>query len=627
MTSAQSEISGMLPLRETDPREVGGYGLVGRLGEGGQGVVFLAVGSAGTRVALKILPATTDSQVRNRFLKEVAAAQRVARFCTAQVLDAGIFERRPFIVSEYVDGPSLVEVVEQDGPRSGPALERIAVATLTALGAVHAAGMVHRDVKPANVLLGPDGPVVIDFGLATVPGMTTTGLSGPAALGTPAYMAPEQLAGERVTAAADMWSWAVSMTFAGTGKLPFTGESLTAMAFAILHGEPSVGRLPEPLGSLVHRCLNKDPAARPSARDALSELVAAGAQPMGPLPPQAEAPEPPQAEAPEPPQAEPPEPPLAEPPEPPQSVAGPSSKRDGAGDKAEHARRKGHLRRRWRATAFLASIVLIGGAGGLGLILSRHGPSPRPSASSQELAAEAAARTQAVTWILQQVSRATVVSCDAQVCADLAQRGFPNLETLGPGSTDPLGSTLVVATAAIRALFGSRLASVYAPAVLASFGSGNAKIEIRWNFPGGTSAYDAALGPDLNARKTQDAQLLTNSHVSVSAAARAQLLSGDIDPRLPMLIAAMTATYPVRIVDFGGQPPGGGPASLLCSMDLATNVSAAHLAAHAYIRWMRGLADAQWAQYLPASSRLVTLPAGQTVLRIEFDAPSPLSLP
>jgi hypothetical protein len=211
------------------------------------------------------------------------------------------------------------------------------------------------------------------------------------------------------------------------------------------------------------------------------------------------------------------------------------------------------------------------------------------------------------------------------VCADLAQRGYSNLETLGPGSTDPLGSTLVVATAAIRAQFGRRLASVYAPAVIASFGSGNAKIEIRWAFPGGTSAYRAALEPDLDARKTQDAQLLTNSHITVSATARAQLLSGYIDPRLPMLIAAMTAAYPVRIVDFGDQPPGGGPASLLRSMDLATHVSAAHLAAPAYISWMQGLVNAQWAQYLPKSSKLVTLPAGQTVLRIEFDAPSPLS--
>jgi predicted Ser/Thr protein kinase len=615
----------MLPLRVTDPREVGGYRLAGRLGEGGQGVVFLAVSSAGTPVALKVLPATTDSQVRNRFLKEVAAAQRVARFCTAQVLDAGIFERRPYIVSEYVDGPSLVEVVEQDGPRGAAALERLAVATLTALGAVHAAGMVHRDLKPANILLGPDGPVVIDFGLATVPGMTTTGLSGPSAMGTPAYMSPEQLAGERVTAAADMWSWAVSMTFAGTGQLPFTGESLTAMAFAILNGEPSVGRLPEPLGSLVRRCLSKDPALRPSARDALSELVAAGAQPVGPLPPRA-ATLPVDDQASSPPAA------PAETPEPPQRIAGPSSRRHRAGDKAGQAQGAiGHLRRHRRATALLAAILLIGGAGGLALILSRPGPWPGPpagghGAGSQELTAEAAARTQAIAWILHQVSRATVVSCDPQVCAGLAQRGFPNLQTLGPGSTDPLGSTLVVCTAAVRAQFGGRLASVYAPAVIASFGSGNAKIEIRWAYPGGTSAYRAALRPDLGARKTQDAQLLANSHLKVSATARAQLLSGGIDPRLPMLIAAMTAVHPVRIVDFGDQSPGGGSASLLRSMDLATHVSAAHLAARAYISWMQGLADAQWAQYLP-SSKLVTLPAGQTVLRIEFDAPSPLILP
>ena len=624
VTSTRSAMSGMLPLRVTDPQEVGGYGLVGRLGEGGQGVVFLAVSSAGTRVALKVLAATTDSQVRSRFLKEVAAAQRVARFCTAQVLDAGIFERRPFIVTEYVNGPSLVEVVEQDGPRCGSALERIAVATLTALGAVHAVGMVHRDFKPGNVLLGPDGPVVIDFGLATVPGMTTTGRSGQVAVGTPAYMAPEQLAGTRVTAAADMWSWAVSTTFAGTGKLPFAGDSLTVMAFAILHGEPSVGRLPEPLGSLVRRCLNKNPAVRPSARDALSELVAAGAQPMGPLPPQAvtlaaddEASSSSAA--------------LVEALEPPQRIAGASLKRGRAGDKPEHARgSSGRVRWRWQTTALLASVLLIGGAGGLTLILSRHGPLPKRSAgghavSSQELAAKAAARTRAITWILQQVSRAAVVSCDSQVCAGLAQRGFPNLETLGPRSTDPLGSDLVVATAAIRAQFGRRLASVYAPAIIASFGSGNAKIEIREVPPGGTTAYRAALQADLHARKTNDAQLLTNSHITVSATARAQLLSGDIDPRLPMLIAAMAAAHPLRIVDFGGQSPGGGPASLLRSMDLATRVSAAHLPVPAYLSWMQSLVHAQHAQYLPASSKLVTLPAGKTVLRIEFDAPSPLS--
>jgi predicted Ser/Thr protein kinase len=622
VTSTQSA-SGMLPLRVSDPQDVGGYRLVGRLGEGGQGVVFLAVSSEGTQVALKLLSATTDSQVRSRFLKEVAAAQRVARFCTAQVLDAGIFERRPFIVSEYVDGPSLVEVVEQNGPRSASALQRIAVATLTALGAVHAVGMVHRDFKPGNVLLGPDGPVVIDFGLATVPGMTTTGMSGHPAVGTPAYIAPEQLSGKRVTAAADMWSWAVSMTFAGTGKLPFTGESLTAMAFAILHGEPSIGTLPESLDSLVRRCLSKDPEARPSARDALSELVAAGAQLMGPLPPQAAT------------IAVDDEASLGSP-EAPQLITGPGTKRAGARTRAGHARGSGG-RVRWprRATALLASALLVGGAGGLTLMLSRHGPSPgragghagnsQDLVNGQELAAETAARTQAITWILHQVSRAAVVSCDFQVCADLAQQGFPNLETLGPGSPDPLGSTLVVATAAVRAQFGTRLATVYAPAVIASFGSGSAKIEIREIFGGGPSALRAALQAALQARKMSDAQLLGNSNITVSATARAQLLSGGIDPRLPMLIAAMASSYPVRIVDFGDQSPGGGPASLLRSVDLATQVSTAHLAAPAYISWMRGLVIAQRAQNLPASSELVTPSAGQTVLRIKFDAPSPLS--
>jgi hypothetical protein len=614
----------MLPLRDMDPREVGVYRLLGRLGEGGQAVVFLAVSPTGSRAAVKLLPPTTDPQVRSRFLKEVAAAQRVARFCTAQVLDAGISERRPFIVSEYVSGPSLVEVVEQFGPRSGAALERIAVATLTALSAVHAAGMVHRDFKPGNVLLGPDGPVVIDFGLAVVPGMTTTGLSGQVALGTPAFMAPEQLAGERVTAAADVWSWAVTIVFAGTGELPFRGESLTATAYAILHSEPAVGRLPEPLGFLVHRCLSKDPAARPSARDALSELVAAGAQLVGPLPPMASA--------------------LATDEETSSSQRAPAAPPEpphGSGDDPVGTRpgsklrptRQGSGRAWWRgrAAAVLAAILLIAGAGGLALFLLLRGASSDRSAGShagtgQELAAEGA-RTRAVTWILQQVSRVAVVSCDYQVCAELASRGFPsaNLLTLGPESPDPLPSDLVVATAGIRALYGARLASVYAPVIIASFGSGNAGIDIRWVFPGGAVKYRAVQQAALRARKATDARLLTNSQVTLSAVAVAQLLSGDIDPRLPFLIAAMAHYHPVRIVDFVDQSPGGGPASLLRSVDLATADRAAHLTYAAYLGWMRAFIDAQRAPYLPAWSQRVTLRTGQAVLRIGFGAPSPLS--
>jgi len=615
----------MLPLRETDPREVGGYRLLGRLGEGGQGVVFLAVGPAGGRAAVKLLPPTTDPLVRSRFLKEVAAAQRVARFCTAQVLDAGIFERRPFIVSEYVSGPSLVEVVEQFGPRSSAVLERISVATLTALGAVHAAGMVHRDFKPGNVLLGPDGPVVIDFGLAAVPGMTTTGLSGETAVGTPAYMAPEQLAGVRVTAAADMWSWAVTMVFAGTGELPFKGESLTATAFAILNSDPAVGPLPEPLDFLVRRCLSKDAAARPSAREALSELLAAGARPVGPLPPVAP------ASASEEETSSSPRASVAPPGAPDSSGSG----RSGAGPGSK-PRSAGHVSgRAWwrrRPAAVLTSILLVAGAGGLALILLLHGPSSGQPAggrvgTSQELAAEAAARTRAVTWILQQVSRAAVVSCDSQVCADLASRGFPpgNLLKLGPGSNDPLGSDLVVATAAIRAQYGGRLASVYAPAIIATFGSGNARIDIRLVFPGGTARYRALQRPALRARKAADTQLLANSHVTLSAAARAQLLSGEIDPRLPLLIAAMAVSHPVHILDFVDQSPGGGPASLLRSVDFATADGAVHLRREAYLGWMRAFINAQRAEYRPAWCQLVTLRTGQAVLRIGYGAPSPLS--
>jgi serine/threonine protein kinase len=615
----------MLALRDTDPREVSVYRLLGRLGEGGQGVVFLAEGPTGGPAAVKLLPPTTDPQVRSRFLKEVAAAQRVARFCTAQVLDAGIFERRPFIVSEYVSGPSLVELVEQFGPRGGAALERIAVATLTALGAVHAAGMVHRDFKPGNVLLGPDGPVVIDFGLAAVPGMTTTGLSGQTTMGTPAFMAPEQLAGTRVTAAADVWSWAVTMVFAGTGELPFKGESLTATAFAILQSEPNVGSLPEPLGSLVHRCLNKDPAARPSARGVLGELVAAGARLTGPMPPMASALATDEV-------ASSSQRVSAAPSEPPQGhgdglIGGRPASRPRS---ARHGSRPVWWRR--RAPVLLAAILLVASLGVLAFNLPGRGAGSeqltgRHAPTNQELAAEAAARTQAITWILQQVSQAAVVSCDPQVCTDLVSRDFPSsdLLMLGSTSTDPLGSDLVIATATIRAQFGGRLASVYAPAILASFGSGNARIDIRLVFPGGTARYHAVEKAALRTRKAADAQLLANSQIEVSATARAQLLSGDIDPRLPMLLAAMAASHPVSIVDFVNKSPGGGPASLLRWVDLATTDRAAHLTPAAYLGWMQAFIVAQTAQYLPGWVQRITPRTGQAVLRIGYGAPSPLT--
>jgi hypothetical protein len=612
-------MSGMLPLRETDPREVGEYRLLGRLGEGGQGVVFLALGPSGSRAAVKLLPPTTDPQVRSRFLKEVAASQRVARSCTAQVLDAGIFERRPFIVTEYVSGPSLVEVVHEHGPRRGAVLERIAVATLTALGTAHAAGLVHRDVKPGNVLLGPDGPVVIDFGLAAVPGMTTTGPSGQTAIGTPAFMAPEALAGSRVTAAADMWSWAVTIAFTGTGELPFKGESLTATAYAILHSEPELGSLPEPLGSLVHHCLNKDSAARPSARDALSELMAAGAKIIGPLPPMATEPgTDEETSSPPPPSAAPPEPRHG-------SDDGLIGARPAAEPRpARHG--TGRTRRRWQAAAAVTALLLVAGAGAAAFILTRPGAPPkRPTGSapsiSPQLAADAKARKDAVTWILHQVSPAATVGCNTQVCTDLVNGGFSNVLPIGLGSNDPLGCNLVVD---IGHQFGSRMASVYAPVILASFGSGSAKVDIRWAYPDGTVAYNADERSALVARKKADVQLLKNSRIRLSAIARAQLRSGYIDPILPVLIAEMAHYHPVRIVDFVNQSPGGGPASLLRSVDLATAHNGTHLTPAAYVRWIHRVLHTQQSVFRPAWSPQIKLPTGQAV-RIGYTAPSPLS--
>ena len=213
-----------------------------------------------------------------------------------------------------------------------------------------------------------------------------------------------------------------------------------------------------------------------------------------------------------------------------------------------------------------------------------------------ELTAEAAARTQAITWVLHQVSRAAVVSCDPRYARIWSADGFPssNLLTLGPASNDPLGSDLVVATAAVRAQFGSRLATVYAPAVIASFGSGNARIDIRWVYSGGA----AAVPRRPEKRRCASGRLPAPScwptaRSRLSATARAQLLSGEIDPRLPLLLAIMAESHPVRIVDFVDQSPGGGPASLLRSVDLATADSAAHLTRAAYLGWMQSFIDGE----------------------------------
>ncbi|MEV0144774.1 MULTISPECIES: serine/threonine-protein kinase [unclassified Nonomuraea] len=252
------------PLREGDPAAVGPYRLFGRLGEGGQGVVYLSRGPDGRPVAVKVL---REGLADERFAKEIDAARRVEPFCIAQVLDASLSSGRPYIVTEYVEGPSL----QQAGRHVGADLQRLAVATATALAAIHQAGIVHRDFKPANVLLGQGGPRVIDFGIArsVESGLTATS----SIVGTPAYMAPEQLAGERIGPAVDVFAWASVIVFAATGTPPFGEDSLPAVINRILHNEPQLGDLPQPLRAIVLECLAKDPARRPAMRDVLLRLL------------------------------------------------------------------------------------------------------------------------------------------------------------------------------------------------------------------------------------------------------------------------------------------------------------------------------------------------------------------
>ncbi len=261
------------PLRPGDPTRMGRYGLTARLGEGGQGVVYMGTAPNGAPVAVKVLRADLagDDEAQARFVREVSVAERVAAFCTAQVIETGVDAHRPFIVSEFINGATLAEVVERDGPRGGSALHRLAVGTVTALVAIHQAEIVHRDFKPSNVILGEDGPRVIDFGIARALDRTSTLTS--MAIGTPAYMTPEQLAGEPASTATDLFAWACTIVYAATGKPPFGTDSLPAVFNRIMNHEPDLSGIEEPLRGLVAQCLAKNAAARPTASEALLRLL------------------------------------------------------------------------------------------------------------------------------------------------------------------------------------------------------------------------------------------------------------------------------------------------------------------------------------------------------------------
>ncbi|HEX6470057.1 MAG TPA: protein kinase [Streptosporangiaceae bacterium] len=260
-------------LRPGDPKRLGSYDLVGRLGDGGQGVVFHGRAEDGTDVAIKLLhrELTGDDMARIRFLREIEFAKQVASFCTAQIIDADIEGERPYLVSEYVPGPSVLQLVHAEGPISGGALDRLAIGTATALVAIHQAGVIHRDFKPANVLIGPGGPRVIDFGIARLFDGDNTMTSR--VVGTPAFMSPEQMRGQDFGKEADIFCWAATMVYAATGRPPFGNDSIPAVIQRTLGEEPDLGDVGEPLRGLLAECLAKEPAARPAARQLLMRLL------------------------------------------------------------------------------------------------------------------------------------------------------------------------------------------------------------------------------------------------------------------------------------------------------------------------------------------------------------------
>jgi hypothetical protein len=288
-------------------------------------------------------------------------------------------------------------------------------------------------------------------------------------------------------------------------------------------------------------------------------------------------------------------------------------------------------RTRWRIVTAIVVALIVFAAGGLTVALLRRGgqgssASGRTSSTGNlgAVQAAAAARQQAAAWIAAQVSHSAVVSCDPAMCAALQARGFPagDLMTLGPGTSDPLGSAVIVATAAVRSLFGSRLTTVYAPTVIASFGSGPARIDVCVYAAGGVSPYLAALKADELSRVSVGRQLLRNSRVTVTPPARQQLATGQVDSRLLITIATLSGQGPVSVVAFGDSGPGASPGAPLREAELAAPAGAKN----GYLHSMILLLQAQQQPYLANSVTLVRLANGQQAVRIEFAAPSPLGL-
>nr|WP_107904276.1 serine/threonine-protein kinase [Streptomyces chartreusis] len=269
----------MQPLGVDEPTVVGPYRLLGRLGSGGMGRVYLGRSAGGRTVAVKIVHPhfALDEEFRARFRREVEAARRVGGAWTAPVLDADPEAPVPWVATAYAAGPSLTSAVADSGALPPHSVRALGAGLAEALAAVHELGLVHRDVKPSNVLLTLDGPLLIDFGIARAmdgtASLTSTGVS----IGSPGYMSPEQILGKGATGAADVFSLGAVLAYAATGEPPFSGDSSAALLYKVVHEEPELDALDDELRELVAACLVKDPGARPAPGEVARRLAPQGA--------------------------------------------------------------------------------------------------------------------------------------------------------------------------------------------------------------------------------------------------------------------------------------------------------------------------------------------------------------
>jgi eukaryotic-like serine/threonine-protein kinase len=268
----------MQPLTSDDPATIGGYRLEARLGSGGMGRVYLAFTPAGRPVALKVVRSDLgdDQDFRIRFQREIQAAQRVRGLYTAELIDADPAATPPWLVTAYVPGPSVEEVIDHDGPMPEAMVFRLIAGVAEALQAIHAAGVIHRDLKPSNVLLAQDGPRVIDFGIARALATTPTTRTG-ATMGSPDYLSPEQILNRPVTPAIDVFALGSLAAFAAVGRLPFGRGHITEVADRVVHEPPDLAGCPAGLVTLIEACLQKEPQARPAPGQIIEFCVARAA--------------------------------------------------------------------------------------------------------------------------------------------------------------------------------------------------------------------------------------------------------------------------------------------------------------------------------------------------------------